>query len=88
MTGPQKIPDEWPVDREVEYLENKLGPFESHRDWQQKHTEERKERLGEDGHQLVSSLGLIKNLLQNYDMTPDEAISCIQYEINKYNNGK
>jgi hypothetical protein len=84
MSGPRQVPDEWPVDREVEYLESKLGPFDSHGDWQQKRGEEREGRLGEDGHRLASSLGSIETFLQDYDMTPEEAIDCLLYEIQQY----
>lgn len=84
MNGPQLFPDDWPVDREVEYLERKLGPFEDHGDWQQKRGDERTERLGDEGRRLASSLGLIQTFMEDYDMTPEEAIACLQYEINHY----
>ena len=77
-------PDEWPLDRELRDLDSKLGPFEDYGDWQQKHGENVKQRLGEDGMRLRSSLGLIKTFLTDYDMTPEEAIACLEYEIEQY----
>ena len=77
-------PDEWPLDRELRYLESELGPFEDYGDWQHKHGANVKQRLGEDGLRLRSRINLIGTLLSDYDMTPEEAIACLEHEIEQY----
>lgn len=82
MNGPfTQAPEDWPLDREPEYLEAKLAPFEDHVDWQQKRGDERSERLGDSGSRLLSRLGDIQTFMQEYDMTPEEAARCLEHEI-------
>lgn len=77
-------PEEWPIDRAPKYLEAKLGPFEDYGDWQRKRGEEHQDRLGEGGIRLASILGTVQKFLHDYDMTPEEAIEVLEYEIDRY----
>ena len=79
-----ELPGEWPVDRPIQHLDAALGPFESPGDWQQKHGADQEERLGEAGYRLTSRLGMIQTFLQDYDLTPEEAIDCLRYEMRRY----
>lgn len=80
-------PDEWPLDREPEDVEEKLAPFDDHADWQEKMGTEQQERLGMDGRKLMMRLGTIQSFLKDSDMTPEEAIECLEHEIEDYRNG-
>lgn len=84
--GPHSIPSEWPLEREPNYLEAKLAPFEDIGEWQKRHYEEKKDRLGESGSRLLYRIGLVETMLEDYDMTPEEAIECLRYEIEVYEN--
>ena len=77
-------PDEWPLDRNLRDLDSKLGPFEDYGDWQHKHGENVEQRLGKDGIRLRSRISLISTFLSDYDMTPEEAVACLEYEIDQY----
>lgn len=88
MTDLITPPDDWPLDRNPDHLEQKLGPFDDYGDWHQTRNDELADRLGEDGVRLLRRLGTIESLLSDYDLTPDEAARALEYELDVYKNGR
>lgn len=76
-------PEEWPLDREPELIDEKYAS--SDRDEApQSRGEELLSRLGEDGYRLLTGIGFVHEFLLESDMTPEEAIKCLEYEIEDY----
>lgn len=84
---PRRPPEEWPIDRTPRLLEEKLAPISDFGDWNRRRGEEMEDRLGEDGFRLLSTVSDVKLFMRKYDMTPEEAIKCLEHEIAKYREG-